>query len=152
MPVREFEDLLKKYVESKIINYKYHEIQYRKYSREKDRVSREYKNSGPTFNTGSVIAKPEENNDSVEAHNRIISNRVDELEDLMKQEKTFLDEVDEWIDECCKSDDQRKIIRSYMINNLCTDSEGVAECLKFSEIYIKKTKERFINKIIYKYF
>lgn len=152
MPVREFEDLLKKYVESKIVNYKYHELLYRKYEQEKNKISCKVKSSGPCFRTGSVIPKPEENYNSIDSQNRVLQYRVDELENLMRYEKTFLDEVDVWIDTCCRTKNQHMIIQNYMIDNQCTGVEEVAKLLGYSVTYIMKFRNTFIETIIFKYF
>lgn len=151
MPGKQLEELQKFYVESEIINYNYHKHLYIKYKAEIERLTRQIK-VGPSSSTSSVIAMPEENNHSQEANNLLLARCIDELEGKVALEQKSIDNVDVWISSCCKNEKQEKMIRLYMIEYQCSNSDIVAKETEFSEVNVRKIKERLINRIISKYF
>lgn len=149
---KNYEDLLKIYIESEIVNYNYHKHLYFKHKREKERLTSLIK-IGPNASSSSVIAMPEANNHSLEADNLHLARRIDELEDKMKDEKVRIDCVDTWLAECCNTEKQRNVIKVYMIDNLSKDVDRVAEEeLRCSRENVLKIRRKFINRIIMKKF
>lgn len=148
---KDYEDLLKYYIESEIVNYNYHKHLYLKYKREKERLTSLIK-VGPNASSSSVIVMPEANNHSLEADNLHLARRIDELEEKMKDEKVRIDCVDTWLAECCNTEKQRNVIRVYMIKYMSKDIKEAAKELCCSIENIMKVRKKFINRIILKKF
>lgn len=147
MPGKELEELQKVYVESEIINYNYHLHLYQKYKLEIERLTRMIK-VGPSSSSGSVIAMPEENNHSQEAENIHLGRLIDELEEKMAYEKSKVDMVDTWLQECCNTENQRRIIQVYMIENQSKKLEETAKELCCSRENVLKIRKRVLKRII----
>lgn len=151
MSDKQYEDLLRNYIESEIINYNYHKHLYTKHKREKERLTSLIK-IGPSASSSSVITMPEANNNSQEASNLHLARRIDELEEKMKDEKVRLDCVDTWLAECCNTEKQQNVIRVYMIKYMSRDIKEAAKELCCSRENVLKIRRKFINRIIMKKF
>lgn len=148
---KNYEDLLKYYIESEIVNYNYHKHLKSMYEADKEKAYRDM-SVLPSCSSSSIIKMPEKNYNSQEARNKQIGLYIDELNVKIAFEKKALDTVDTWLSECCRSYKQEEMIRMYMIDNQCSNADEVANKTGFSESNVKKIKERVINRIISKYF
>lgn len=149
---KQYEDLLKYYIESEIVNYNYHKYLKSMYEADKEKAYRDM-SILPSGATGrSVIKMPEKNYNSQEARNKQIGLYIDDLDVKITFEQKTLDIVDTWLRECCRSYKQEEMIRVYMIDNQCSNADEVAKKTGFSESNVRKIKERVINRIISKYF
>lgn len=151
MPGKQYEDLLRNYIESEIINYNYHKYLKSMYEADKEKAYRDM-SILPSSSSSSVIKMPEKNYNSQEARNKQIGLYIDDLDVKIAFEQKTLDTVDTWLSECCRSYKQEEMIRMYMIEHQCKDISDVAERLGFSVEHITKTKKRVIDRIILKYF
>lgn len=149
---KNYEELLKYYIESEIVNYNYHKHLKSMYEADKEKAYRDMNILPSASIGGSVIKMPEKNYNSQEARNKQIGLYIDELNVKIAFEKKVLDTVDTWLSECCRSYKQEEMIRMYMIEHQCKDISDVAESLGFSVEHITKTKKRVIDRIILKYF
>lgn len=148
---KNYEDLLKYYIESEIVNYNYHKHLKSMYEADKEKAYRDM-SILPSSSSSSIIKMPEKNYNSQEARNKQIGIYIDDLDVKIAFEQKTLDTVDTWLSECCRSYKQEEMIRMYMIDNQCSNADEVAKKTGFSVDLIWKTKERLINRIISKYF
>lgn len=148
---KNYEDLLKYYIESEIVNYNYHKHLKSMYEADKEKAYRDM-SVLPSSSSSSIIKMPEKNYNSQEARNKQIGLYIDDLDVKIAFEQKTLDTVDTWLSECCRSYKQEEMIRMYMIDNQCSDLEKVAKTTGFCVSNIKDTKKRVINRIISKFF
>lgn len=149
---KNYENLLKYYIESEIVNYNYHKHLKSMFEADKEKAYRDMSILPSASTGGSVIKMPEKNYNSQEARNKQIGLYIDELNVKIAFEQKTLDTVDTWLSECCRNSKQEEMIRMYMIEHQCSNADEVAKKTRFSVDIVKKTKMRLINRIISKYF
>ena len=114
----DFEQMCLIYIESEIINYRWHQAQIEHYRDMADKIRQQYAEELACPRTGgSIIRMPE----GVGQHTPWqieLSGRIYELEERAEAEKKYIDQVDRWIAGVC-TPAQETMVRCYMIDQQC---------------------------------
>ena len=147
----DFEQMCLIYIESQIINYRWHQAQIEHYRDMADKIRQQYAEELAYPRTGgSIIRMPE----GVGQHTPWqieLSGRIYELEERAEAEKKCIDQVDRWIAGVC-TPAQETMVRCYMIDQQCRDADRAAERTGYSPVNVKKTRERVVRKIYSRFF
>ena len=147
----DFEQMCLIYIESVIINYRWHQTQMKHYRDMADKLRQQYAEELAYPRTGgSIIRMPE----GVGQHTPWqieLSGRIYELEERAEAEKKYIDQVDRWIAGVC-TPAQETMVRCYMIDQQCRDADRAADRTGYSPDNVKKTRERVIRKIYSRFF
>ena len=142
----DFEQMCLIYIESEIINYRWHQAQIEHYRDMADKIRQQYAEELACPRTGgSIIRMPE----GVGQHTPWqieLSGRIYELEERAEAEKKYIDQVDRWIAGVC-TPAQETMVRCYMIDQQCRDVDRAADRTGYSPVNVKKTRERVVRKI-----
>ena len=142
----DFEQMCLIYIESEIINYRWHQTQMKHYRDMADKIRQQYAEELACPRTGgSIIRMPE----GVGQHTPWqieLSGRIYELEERAEAEKKYIDQVDRWIAGVC-TPAQEAMVRCYMIDQQCRDVDRAADRTGYSPDNVKKTRERVVRKI-----
>ena len=147
----DFEQMCLIYIESEIINYRWHQAQIEHYRDMADKIRQQYAEELAYPRTGgSIIRMPE----GVGQHTPWqieLSGRIYELGERAEAEKKYIDQVDRWIAGVCTSA-QETMVRCYMIDQQCRDVDRAADRTGYSPVNVKKTRERVVRKIYSRFF
>lgn len=147
----DFEQMCLIYIESEIINYRWHQAQMEHYQDMADKIRQQYAEELAYPRTGgSIIRMPE----GVGQHTPWqieLSGRIYELEERAEAEKKCIDQVDRWIAGVC-TPAQETMVRCYMIDQQCRDADRAADRTGYSPVNVKKTRERVVRKIYSRFF
>ena len=147
----DFEQMCLIYIESEIINYRWHQAQMEHYRDMADKIRQQYAEELACPRTGgSIIRMPE----GVGQHTPwqiVLSGRIYELEGRAEAERKYIDQVDRWIAGVC-TPAQETMVRCYMIDQQCRDVDRAADRTGYSPVNVKKTRERVVRKIYSRYF
>lgn len=147
----DFEQMCLIYIESEIINYRWHQAQIEHYRDMADKIRQQYAEELAYPRTGgSIIRMPE----GVGQHTPWqieLSGRIYELEERAEDEKKYIDQVDRWIASVC-TPAQEAMVRCYMIDQQCRDVDRAADRTGYSPVNVKKTRERVVRKIYSRFF
>ena len=142
----DFEQMCLIYIESEIVNYRWHQAQIEHYRDMADKIRQQYAEELACPRTGgSIIRMPE----GVGQHTPWqieLSGRIYELEERAEAEKKYIDQVDRWIAGVC-TPAQETMVRCYMIDQQCRDVDRAADRTGYSPDNVKKTRERVVRKI-----
>lgn len=147
----DFEQMCLIYIESKIINYRWHQTQMKHYRDMADKIRQQYAEELACPRAGgSIIRMP----GGVGQHTPWqieLSGRIYELEERAEAEKKYIDQVDRWIAGVC-TPAQEMMVRCYMIDQQCRDADRAADRTGYSPVNVKKTRERVVRKIYSRFF
>lgn len=147
----DFEQMCLIYIESEIINYRWHQTQIEHYRDMADKIRQQYAEELACPRAGgSIIRMPE----GVGQHTPWqieLSGRIYELEERAEAEKKHIDQVDRWIAGVC-TPAQETMVRCYMIDQQCRDVDRAADRTGYSPANVKKTRERVVRKIYSRFF
>lgn len=147
----DFEQMCLIYIESNIINYRWHQTQMKHYRDMADKIRQQYAEELACPRAGgSIIRMP----GGVGQHTPWqieLSGRIYELEERAEAEKKYIDQVDRWIAGVC-TPAQEMMVRCYMIDQQCRDADRAADRTGYSPVNVKKTRERVVRKIYSRFF
>lgn len=147
----DFEQMCLIYIESEIINYRWHQAQMEHYRDMADKIRQQYAEELAYPRTGgSIIRMPE----GVGQHTPWqieLSGRIYVLEERAEAEKKYIDQVDRWIAGVC-TPAQEAMVRCYMIDQQCRGVDRAADRTGYSPVNVKKTRERVVRKIYSRFF
>ena len=147
----DFEQMCLIYIESVIVNYRWHQAQIEHYRDMADKIRQQYAEELACPRTGgSIIRMPE----GVGQHTPWqieLSGRIYELEERAEAERKYIDQVDRWIAGVC-TPAQETMVRCYMIDQQCRDVDRAADRTGYSPVNVKKTRERVVRKIYSRFF
>ena len=133
----DFEQMCLIYIESEIINYRWHQAQIEHYRDMADKIRQQYAEELACPRTGgSIIRMPE----GVGQHTPWqieLSGRIYELEERAEAEKKYIDQVDRWIAGVC-TPAQETMVRCYMIDQQCRDVDRAADRTGYSPVNVKR--------------
>ena len=147
----DFEQMCLIYIESEIINYRWHQAQMEHYRDMADKIRQQYAEELACPRTGgSIIRMPK----GVGQHTPWqieLSGRIYELEERAEAEKKYINQVDRWIAGVC-TPAQETMVRCYMIDQQCRDVDRAADRTGYSPDNVKKTRWRVVRKIYSRFF